>query len=125
MTSPRQPGQHRYRLTVLAGAGTLMIAIPFVAGHASAAALAAGIAVPVLILGLLFVLGARRRRRAPAGGGCHAMTAVLLQDPQSPPAGPISTGHPSPRTFHAHVVLQPAIGRGLRGPVMTHVGTDE
>ena len=80
---------------VPAGSGALMVALPLLAGDSPALALVMGIAGLVLILGLLFALGTRRPSATPGSGGCHAATAVLLQDAQGPPPASISTDHPA------------------------------
>jgi hypothetical protein len=67
---PCLPGHHRFRLMVLAGSCTMMAALRLATGDWSAVALAFAISGPVLVLGFLFVFGARRARGTPTSGGC-------------------------------------------------------
>lgn len=83
LKSPR-PSQHRLPIPVVAGSGTLIVAFPLLTGQPPAVNLGLGIVASVLILTLMFVLGARRSGIDPAVGGCHHSAALILGNSPSP-----------------------------------------
>lgn len=81
---PAGPVTNRLRRTVVAGSGTLIVAFALLTGQPSAVALGLGIAIPLLILGLLLAPGATQSRSKVAiGGGCHNAAAHLLKRPEN------------------------------------------
>lgn len=80
---------------MVAGSGTLILALLLLTVHPSAAALAVVIATPVLILGLLFTYGARRPLSRVAIGGCHNAATLILRNSDSAPPGQAATNFPS------------------------------
>lgn len=82
-------------LTAVAGSGTLILAFPLLTGQPPAVALGLGIAIPVLILGLLLAPGATRSRSKVAIGGCHNAAALLLKNPENPAPSQAATDLPA------------------------------
>lgn len=96
MRSTLRPGRHSLRLTVVAGLGTLVTAILLLTTQFTAVARVLGIAGPVLVLGVLFVLGTRRSRTSVAIDDCHNAATLLLQESET--SAPRQDGTDLPRS---------------------------